>query len=62
MDRPRRRPDPEADEIIAWSRERMANYKVPRRVATIDALPINAAGKIVKEELRALAAGMSQET
>jgi HIP---CoA ligase len=53
---------PEADEIIAWSRERMANYKVPRRVATIDALPINAAGKIVKEELRALAAGMSQET
>jgi len=53
---------PEADEIIAWSRERMANYKVPRRVATIDALPINAAGKIVKEELRALAAGTSQET
>ncbi len=53
---------PDADEIIAWCRERMANYKVPRRVATIDALPINAAGKVVKEELRALAAGTSQET
>ncbi len=53
---------PDADEIIAWSRERMANYKVPRRIATIDALPINAAGKVVKEELRALAAGTSQET
>ena len=53
---------PDADEIIAWSRERMANYKVPRRIATIDALPINAGGKVVKEELRALAAGTSQET
>ena len=53
---------PDADEIIAWSRERMANYKVPRRIATIDTLPINAAGKVVKEELRALAAGTSQET
>ena len=53
---------PDGDEIIAWSRERMANYKVPRRIATIDTLPINAAGKVVKEELRALAAGTSQET
>ena len=52
---------PDADEIIAWSRERMANYKVPRRIATIDALPINAAGKVVKEELRATAASASQE-
>ena len=47
---------PDSDEIIAWSRERMANYKVQRRLATIDALPMNAAGKVVKEDLRALAA------
>ena len=46
---------PDGDEIIAWSRERMANYKVPRHVAMIDALPINAAGKVVKEDLRARA-------
>jgi HIP---CoA ligase len=46
---------PDGDAIIAWSRERMANYKVPRRVALIDALPINAAGKVVKEDLRARA-------
>jgi acyl-CoA synthetase (AMP-forming)/AMP-acid ligase II len=42
--------------IIAWARERLANYKVPRHVVAIAALPINAAGKVVKEELRARAA------
>jgi len=51
---PGRKIDPDA--IIAWARERMANYKVPRRVAEIAALPTNATGKVVKEELRALAA------
>ena len=43
------------DEIIAWSRDQMANFKVPRRVAFVDALPINATGKVVKDELRARA-------
>jgi acyl-CoA synthetase (AMP-forming)/AMP-acid ligase II len=45
--------EPDQDEIIAWSREQMANYKVPRRVEVVDALPVNATGKVVKEELRA---------
>ena len=40
------------DEIIAWSREHMANYKVPRRVEIVDALPLNASGKVLKFELR----------
>ncbi len=40
------------DEFRAWCRERMANYKVPREVHIIDALPINATGKVVKDELR----------
>jgi acyl-CoA synthetase (AMP-forming)/AMP-acid ligase II len=44
------------DELIAWSREKMANYKVPRAVAFVDALPINATGKVVREELKAKAA------
>ncbi len=43
----------DAEEIISWSREHMANYKVPRQVMFIDALPLNAAGKVMKEELRA---------
>jgi acyl-CoA synthetase (AMP-forming)/AMP-acid ligase II len=42
----------DAAELIAWARERMANYKVPRYVEVCQALPLNALGKIVKEELR----------
>jgi acyl-CoA synthetase (AMP-forming)/AMP-acid ligase II len=34
----------------------MANYKAPRRVEIVDELPINATGKVMKEELRARAA------
>jgi len=45
----------EAD-IIGWSREQMANYKVPRAVEVVDELPLNATGKVMKEELRAQAA------
>jgi acyl-CoA synthetase (AMP-forming)/AMP-acid ligase II len=45
--------DVSADEIIAWSRGRMANYKVPRTVHFVEALPLNAAGKVVKDDLRA---------
>ena len=37
---------------MAWARERMANFKVPRRVVVVDTLPTNASGKILKYELR----------
>ncbi len=40
------------DEIVAWSRERLANYKVPRRVEVVDELPTNATGKVMKFVLR----------
>lgn len=43
----------EPDEIVGWSRERMANFKVPRRVEVVDALPTNPSGKVLKHELRA---------
>jgi acyl-CoA synthetase (AMP-forming)/AMP-acid ligase II len=39
-------------EILAWCREQMANYKVPRAIEIVDELPINATGKVVKDELR----------
>ena len=42
-------------ELIAWCRERLANFKVPRRVQFVDALPVNASGKVTKFELRARA-------
>jgi acyl-CoA synthetase (AMP-forming)/AMP-acid ligase II len=38
--------------IIAWSRENMANYKVPRSVELVTQLPVNAAGKVQKFALR----------
>jgi len=40
-------------ELIAWCREQMANYKVPGSVEVVDALPLNATGKVLKYELRA---------
>jgi acyl-CoA synthetase (AMP-forming)/AMP-acid ligase II len=40
------------DELCAWSRERMANYKVPRRFEIVTGLPTNATGKVLKYELR----------
>src|SRR5262249_2325393 len=45
-----------ADELIAWCRETMANYKVPRAVDFIDTMPLNASGKVLKYELRARSA------
>ncbi|MFG2532330.1 FadD3 family acyl-CoA ligase [Streptomyces sp. NPDC048516] len=41
-----------ADDLIAWSRREMANYKVPREVAFVTALPRNAGGKVLKTLLR----------
>ena len=43
-------------ELIGWCREQMANYKVPRHVEVVDALPLNPSGKVLKYELRARAA------
>ncbi|UMG91269.1 FadD3 family acyl-CoA ligase [Nocardioides sp. TF02-7] len=42
-------------EVIAWARANMANYKVPRYVAVVDELPLNATGKVHKARLRDLA-------
>jgi acyl-CoA synthetase (AMP-forming)/AMP-acid ligase II len=44
------------EEIIAWARENMANFKVPRRVDVVTELPLNATGKVLKYELRERAA------
>ena len=40
------------EEVIAWSRGRMANYKVPRFVRFARQLPVNASNKVLKNELR----------
>jgi acyl-CoA synthetase (AMP-forming)/AMP-acid ligase II len=43
----------EVDGILAWCREQMANYKVPRAIEILDALPLNATGKVEKLVLKA---------
>jgi len=40
------------EELIAFLQERLARYKIPKRVVFMDSLPISAAGKILKRELR----------
>jgi acyl-CoA synthetase (AMP-forming)/AMP-acid ligase II len=40
------------DGVIAWCRENMANYKVPRFVEIVDSLPTTASGKVMKYLLR----------
>lgn len=42
------------EELIQFMADRLAKYKVPRSVTFMDALPISAAGKILKRELREL--------
>ena len=51
------RPGSELDEesVIAYTREHLANFKAPRSVRFVEALPRNAGGKVVKPELRELA-------
>jgi acyl-CoA synthetase (AMP-forming)/AMP-acid ligase II len=49
---PRAGATPKPDDIVAWCRDEMANYKAPRRVAIVDELPLNASGKVLKYELR----------
>lgn len=41
------------DDVIAWARAEMANYKVPRGVTFCEALPRNASGKVQKYLLKA---------
>jgi acyl-CoA synthetase (AMP-forming)/AMP-acid ligase II len=41
-----------ADGLIAWCRDRMAGFKVPRYVEFLDELPLNATGKVMKDRLQ----------
>jgi acyl-CoA synthetase (AMP-forming)/AMP-acid ligase II len=42
----------EPGDVIAYAREHLANFKVPRRVEIVEAFPLNATGKVLKDELR----------
>lgn len=40
------------DDLLVWCRERMAGFKAPRSIAFLDELPLNATGKVMKDQLR----------
>ena len=42
-----------SEQVIAWARERIAGFKVPKSVDFVDELPRNPSGKILKKDLRA---------
>lgn len=46
----------DAPAVIDWCHVRLGHYKCPTPVAFVDALPINATGKVAKDELRRAAA------
>jgi long-chain acyl-CoA synthetase len=43
---------PDAADIIAWTRQRIAPFKAPKSVDFVKALPRNPSGKILRRELR----------
>jgi long-chain acyl-CoA synthetase len=47
-------PEHGADDGVlkAWCREHLGSHEIPRRIEVVEALPKNAAGKILKRELR----------
>ena len=48
---------PAADDLIAFCRDRIAGFKIPKEIVFVDALPRSAAGKVLKRELRERLAG-----
>jgi HIP---CoA ligase len=43
---------PASETLLAWARENMANYKAPRFLDVVPSLPMNAAGKVRKVDLK----------
>ncbi len=41
----------EGDELIRWCRDRLAGYKVPRRVVVLEEMPRNPTGKVLRRAL-----------
>lgn len=50
-----------ADEALDWARGRLAGYKRPKQLFVVDALPVNASGKVLKRDVRELAADLAAD-
>jgi acyl-CoA synthetase (AMP-forming)/AMP-acid ligase II len=47
---------PTTEDLHAFCREQMANYKVPRHFWIVESLPLNPSNKVLKTDLRDMAA------
>ncbi|HEY5886864.1 MAG TPA: AMP-binding protein [Acidimicrobiales bacterium] len=45
--------EPSLEDLVAFTRGRLGGFKQPRRLVLVSGLPVNAAGKVLKRELRA---------
>jgi acyl-CoA synthetase (AMP-forming)/AMP-acid ligase II len=50
-----------SDALISWASGRLANFKVPRHVVFVDALPRNASTKLIKSRLREQWAAVAEQ-
>jgi long-chain acyl-CoA synthetase len=46
---------PSQQELIRHCKERLAHYKVPRKLEFVESLPLSATGKVLRRELRKMA-------
>lgn len=51
-------PPPDVDDLVAFCRERLADYKVPRQIDFVDALPRNAMNRVMKAALTGEQSGL----
>jgi malonyl-CoA/methylmalonyl-CoA synthetase len=51
---------PTPSQVVEWCRSRLANYKVPKQVHVVAELPRNTMGKVLKSELREIAAAAEE--
>ncbi|SNS27414.1 AMP-binding protein [Antarctobacter heliothermus] len=45
-----------AQELQIWVKERLASYSYPREITFVDALPMTVTGKVIRKQLKAMAA------
>jgi fatty-acyl-CoA synthase len=51
-----------ADSVLAFCRDRLSRYKLPDRLIVVDRLPLTVTGKLMRRELKAMAAVVSSQT
>lgn len=49
--------EPSEDELQDWVKERLASYCYPREIKFLDALPMTVTGKVIRKDLKRMAAG-----